>query len=67
MAEHVSYSSLKIKRHMRKVWERKTQNIHPLKWRRSWTRTREKVLKQAYVQKMLCGEVQVVYRRQKEV
>ena len=40
----VGYSSLKINRHMRRVWERKTQNIHPLKWRNSWLGPKEDYL-----------------------
>lgn len=67
MTVHVSYSTLKMKRHMKRAWERKTQNICPLKWRNSWASTQESVLKWTYMQKMSCDEVEVVCRRQKEV
>lgn len=67
MAVSIGYSSLKIKSHMRRAQERKTQNIHPLKWRNSWASTQGRVLKRVYIQKLSWGEAEVVCRRQKKV
>lgn len=50
MAIHRSYSTLKIKRHMKRAWEKKTQNICLLQWRNSWASTQGNILKWTYIQ-----------------